>query len=290
MSNLILASWTLPAYVAADGSQLPTTLRFSAKARRWSLRLSNQGQLEVVVPVREAHQLLGKKTIAAGLAQPGPDSLSLATPPAQVSRFITDQQDWLERALHKTASQRQAYQDSLAAGLPKQLEFPLATELWQLEYQQTAAKDRVTVRRAGLRRIEGADQLFALQISGDVANEALCQKALSRWLTWRAKQVIPPFAARICQEIGARPASIGVNNRKTAWGICTAKGDIRIDRRVLFLPVRLARQVVLHEAAHLKHHNHSANFYAELYSYPDSDKATEKAVKQAGSYIPAWFG
>jgi predicted metal-dependent hydrolase len=147
----------------------------------------------------------------------------------------------------------------------------------------------VTLRDQGLRSIEGKRQIHALSISGAIDDEELVRRVLIRFVHRRAEVLIPPFARAVCSEIKAQPHKLGVNRRKGAWGICSANGDIHIADRVLFLSPELARQIVLHEAAHLKVLNHSARFYQLLYSYPGSTEELEKAVKKAGIYIPAWF-
>jgi predicted metal-dependent hydrolase len=45
----------------------------------------------------------------------------------------------------------------------------------------------------------------------------------------------------------------------------------------------------LHEAAHLKHLNHSERFYEELFSYEGSTREAERAVKKGTRLIPAWL-
>jgi predicted metal-dependent hydrolase len=205
-----------------------------------------------------------------------------------VQAFLESHRSWIERAAKRTKQQREAYEESRAAGLPSHLDFPLADELWLVDYRQTAAQT-ISIKPDGLRRIQGSKQIYALKLSGAIHDEEFCRKALIRFTTKRAKEVIPPFAWEVCREIGARPKSITVNNRKSAWGVCTQAGDIRIERRVLFFPKDLARQIVLHEAAHLKHLNHSERFYQELYSYEGSTKEAEQAVKKAIQLVPAWF-
>jgi predicted metal-dependent hydrolase len=202
--------------------------------------------------------------------------------------YLEEHRTWIERAARRTKPQRDAYEESRAFGLPTHLDFPLANELWLVTYRPTQAAS-VAVRAAGLRRLEGSRQVYALTLSGAVHDEVLCRRALIRFVTKRAREVIPPFAWEVCRAIGARPASITVNSRKSAWGVCTHSGDIRIDRRVLFFPRDLARQVTLHEAAHLRHLNHSQRFYDELYSYEGSTAEAERAVKKGISFVPAWF-
>jgi predicted metal-dependent hydrolase len=247
-------------------------VRPSSRARRWRLQLDYRGDLEVVVPEQEARLLLRKE----GSYQ------------TAVQGFVERNRRWIERAVRRTTSQREAYAESRAAGLPTSLDFPLCKELWLVEYRPTPSRS-VSAKPGGLRRVQGTRQVFALRLSGATSDEELCRRALVRFVARRAKEAIPPFAREVCREVGAAPRSITVNNRKSAWGVCTRTGDIRIDRRVLFLPADLVRQIVLHEAAHLKHLDHSVRFYEELYSYEGSTQEAERAVKQATPLIPAWL-
>jgi predicted metal-dependent hydrolase len=265
-------------FICKDGTELPVFVRTSAKAKRWRLQLSHKGELEVVIPEREARRFTD--TIAS-------DPL-LSDPSSPATAFLESHRQWIERAVRRTKSQREAYEESRSAGLPTHLDFPLADEIWLVEYRPTTAH-AVSAKPDGLRRIQGVKQIFALKLSGATADEELCRKALMRFTVKRAKELIPPFAWGVCNEIHASPKSITVNNRKSAWGVCTQTGDIRIDRRVLFFPTDMARQVVLHEAAHLKHLNHSERFYRELYSYEGSTQEAEQAVKKGVQLIPAWF-
>jgi predicted metal-dependent hydrolase len=278
-------------FVCGDGTRLALEVRVSARAKRWRLQLNYQGVLEVVIPAPDARRLglagTGRVT-AASAANATANAKATATSTAALRDFLEENRRWIERATLRTKVQREAYEESRAAGLPTHLDFPLANELWLVEYHPTQARS-ITIRPDGLRRWQGARQVLALKLSGAVCDEALCRRALVRFTTRRAKEVIPPFAREVCREVGAKSRSITVNNRKSAWGICTRSGDIRIDRRVLFFPVDLARQVVLHEATHLRHLNHSERFYDELFSYEGSTREAEQAVKKGMRFIPAWF-
>jgi predicted metal-dependent hydrolase len=266
-------------FICGDGTALPLNVRFSTRARRWRLQLGFQGVLEVVIPERERHR--------GGIQQAGVWGKDTRIEGA-IQDFLEQNRRWIERAVQRTEPQREAYAESRAAGLPTHLDFSLCDEIWLVEYHPTQAQS-ITVKADGLRRLQGTRRVFALKLSGAIFDEVLCRRALARFTVRRAKETIPPFAWAVCREVGASPRSIGVNNRKSAWGVCTQAGDIRIDRRVLFFPADLARQVVLHEAAHLKHLNHSQRFYDELFSYEGSTKEAEHAVKKGIRFVPAWF-
>ena len=49
---------------------------------------------------------------------------------------------------------------------------------------------------------------------------------------------------------------------RSEWGSCNAKGEIRLNWRLVQLPPMLAEYVVAHEVAHMVELNHSARFWA----------------------------
>jgi predicted metal-dependent hydrolase len=276
-------------FLCSDGTHLAVNVRISARAKHRRLQLNYQGILEVVIPLSETRLrgATGMKALSADVSNAS--ALSTGVPGEDTIRaFLEEHRRWIERTAVRMSSHRAAYEESRAAGLPTHIDFPLAQKLWLVEYHPTQAH-AITIKPDGLRRFQGARQVYALKLSGAIHDEGLCRRALVRFTARYAKEVIPPFAWDVCREIHATPRSIVVNNRKSAWGLCTRSGDIRIDRRVMFLPVDLARQVVLHEAAHLKQLNHSQRFYEELFSYEGSTREAERAVKNAMSFVPAWF-
>ena len=299
------SSFAVNEFVLDDKTSLPVRVRVSSRAKRLRLTLDFTGQLEVVVPkhlskkmgisAKDATKNVAGSELHAQLTIPfSPDTSvrstlpAKSTLPAPIQDFLEQHRHWIEDSAKRSKPQRESYRESRAAGLPTHLDFPFCDEIWLVEYQPTQAQS-ITVRPDGLRRIQGTCRVFSLRLSGATANEELCRRALIRFVTQHAKEAIPRFAQDICREMNASPKSITVNNRKSAWGICTRNGDIRIDRRVMFLPRDLVRQIVLHEIAHLKFLNHSQSFYDELYSYEGSTKEAEKAVKSAVRYVPAWF-
>ena len=57
------------------------------------------------------------------------------------------------------------------------------------------------------------------------------------------------------------------------WGVCRRDGKIRLNYRLVMLPERLIRYVVIHELCHLKHFNHSAAFWRLVAEYDPDFKA-----------------
>lgn len=73
--------------------------------------------------------------------------------------------------------------------------------------------------------------------------------------------------------------NIRLKNNSTNWGSCSSKNNINISVRLLLAPEWVVDYVLIHELSHLKHRNHSANFWNEVYlAYPNYQEA-EKWLK-----------
>jgi hypothetical protein len=68
-----------------------------------------------------------------------------------------------------------------------------------------------------------------------------------------------------------------VTNMEKRLGSCTVsgptEGDIRISRRIQGWPDWVIDYVIAHELTHLKHRNHSGEFWAHLARYPLAERA-----------------
>ena len=53
-----------------------------------------------------------------------------------------------------------------------------------------------------------------------------------------------------------------VGDQKRLWGSCSGTGALRFNFRLVMLRPELVDYVVVHELAHIVHHNHGPNFWA----------------------------
>ena len=72
---------------------------------------------------------------------------------------------------------------------------------------------------------------------------------------------------------------VAIKNSRSRWGSCSLGGNLNFNYRLVLLRQELADYVVVHELCHLKHFNHSADFWAEVARACPGWKALRRELK-----------
>ena len=83
-------------------------------------------------------------------------------------------------------------------------------------------------------------------------------------LRQRAKEVLPGKAAHYAAIMGVVPTSVKITSAKSRFGSCSGKNGICFSLYLMRYPEAAIDYVVVHELAHIRHHDHSPAFYAEV--------------------------
>jgi len=107
-------------------------------------------------------------------------------------------------------------------------------------------------------------------------DERAVEAFVVRWLREEAERLVLPlvrdYAARVTDVV----PTVKLSKARSEWGSCDQYGVIRLNWRLIQLPVELARYIVAHEVAHLVHLNHSARFWSLVERlHPGSSRARQ---------------
>ena len=92
-----------------------------------------------------------------------------------------------------------------------------------------------------------------------------------------AKAYLPERVAYFAELMGVKPMGITVTGAQTRFGSCSGKNRLSFSWRIMAYPPELVDYVIVHELAHIKHHDHSAAFYAFIATVmPDHEKRRKK--------------
>lgn len=118
---------------------------------------------------------------------------------------------------------------------------------------------------AGANRFRWQDNLLQLEARPTADLAALARRALQRHAFEVFSQRIEHYGGLL----GRVPPPLALSSARTRWGSCNTAG-IRLNWRLIHLPLPLVDYVVAHELAHLMQMNHSPRFWAVVERlYPD---------------------
>jgi 1-acyl-sn-glycerol-3-phosphate acyltransferase len=95
---------------------------------------------------------------------------------------------------------------------------------------------------------------------------------------WYRAQALPLLQARVAvfaEKLGVPIPPVRLSNALGRWGSCNERGEIRLNWRLIKASAAEIDYVVAHEVAHLKHLNHSQDFWRTVGEiYPDFEAAS----------------
>lgn len=94
-----------------------------------------------------------------------------------------------------------------------------------------------------------------------------------------AKQIIPDRVEYYSALMNLKPSSVKITKAKKRFGSCSGKNGLCFSCYLMMYPAEAVDYVVVHELAHIKHHNHSKDFYRLIEKYMPDYKKREKLLK-----------
>jgi len=91
--------------------------------------------------------------------------------------------------------------------------------------------------------------------------------------------MIDPIIAHCANKMELHPSKISYRHNKTRWGSCSAKNALSLSTRLMMLPKPAITYVVIHELAHIKHKNHSQDFWQFVEMHCPNYKTLRRSMR-----------
>ncbi len=111
---------------------------------------------------------------------------------------------------------------------------------------------------------------------------AAIERALTAWYKRRAAERLTERTERWAKLAGRVPTAVLIRDQRRRWASCGADGTLRFNWRIIMAPPALIDYVVVHELAHLRVRNHSAEFWAEVSRLMPDYKVRRSQLKTLG--------
>lgn len=98
----------------------------------------------------------------------------------------------------------------------------------------------------------------------------------------KAKSYLPERVKYWSTLTGLVPSYVHITSAEKRYGSCNSKNGICFSFRIMAYPKEAIDYVIIHELAHIKHKNHSKDFYKLIEKYMPDYKQQEKILKHKG--------
>lgn len=222
------------------------------------------GQELVYTLRRSKRRTVGMLVDERGLRVLAPARVTLS----QVDAFIREHAAWVLDKLGAAMARAADRRIPLHHGAP----FPILGEDWQIKIESGANRARWGEGHVVLALKEGAEPAPVLE------------RALKR----RALELFGERLAHYGRHLGQPLPPLALSSARTRWGSCSRRSGIRLNWRLIHLPLPLIDYVAAHELAHLVEMNHSPRFWAVVETLYPEWKAARAELKALGPTVPVF--
>jgi predicted metal-dependent hydrolase len=190
---------------------------------------------------------------------------------AEIPGILDDNRAWITKQLLSLPAES-------VETLPNMIPLRAMGKEWKVVY--VASDNKLTL----MERPHGE-----LVLVGNTQDMALCKTKLVSWLRNIATHFLSDQLHSLSADISLPFESVCVRDQKTLWGSCTSAKDINLNYKLIFLPARLARHVMVHELCHTRHLNHSVKFWDLVTKFDIDWEQHRRELRKANQYMPAWL-
>lgn len=174
----------------------------------------------------------------------------------RIQAFVAAQQDWIRDAM-KRVNQRAQTVNSLAP--PQYIAgalVPYQGRKIELTIKPTSAKNhRVQLLQEDRFLVYSPNHNQAEHSSDSI------RLALESWMKQQSRQQALQMIEQHSKKYQLVPRCLRIKTQKSRWGSCGPQNDINLNWLLMLAPPVVMEYVVVHELCHIKHKNHSQDFW-----------------------------
>jgi predicted metal-dependent hydrolase len=198
-----------------------------------------------------------KRSITISVKPNGKGSITagVGCPRSAIEGFLDSKREWLQSISKKFESLREKYP---RLTIEEGTELPLLGEPYKVSIQKSRRKTislKVSEKNFIMELPDSEENLSALSTQEKLRQtlrkhyRKLGQELLARRVTYWVRQT------------GFAPKKLGFRSQKTRWGSCSHQGSVTLNWKLVCADPGVIDYVIIHELCHLKHLDHSKNFW-----------------------------
>ena len=93
------------------------------------------------------------------------------------------------------------------------------------------------------------------------STKGTCARCWNPGIDGKRRGSSPRASSIFAPRLGVRPSRLTIRGQRSRWGSCSGTGTVSLNWRLMLVPEALVDYVVVHELCHLRHMNHSPQFW-----------------------------
>ena len=198
---------------------------------------------------------------------------------AKAREVLRENAEWVVRTL-EGVKEKLAQRPQLVTGTY----VPFLDESLRLDVRPEAQMDLF----AGTRQSRGGVKRLGSALRVDTAslNEGELRGLLEGWYRREAASHLAARIEHYAPQLGVRPSRVTIRGQRSRWGSCSGKGTVSLNWRLMMVPGALADYVVVHELCHLRHMNHSPQFWAMVGGVVPDYRERRRSLNALQGHLP----
>ena len=210
------------------------------------------------------------------------EKIEVVAPPKVTERriqaFVAAQHEWILNALKRVQHRVHTTHSLAPAQYSEGANVPFQGKKIPLTIKPSTAKRL---------RVQLTDQHFVVYLPTcqmENSSEQI-KTALEAWMKQHAKQLALQLIDKHSPKHQLFPRNLRIKTQKTRWGSCGPRNDINLNWLLLLAPPVIMEYVVIHELCHIKHKNHSQDFWQLVAAHMPDYLQHRRWLKQNGASL-----
>jgi len=196
-----------------------------------------------------------------------------------IKAFVEMQKEWIENSLRRIRERHESIKPFAPIKYDQGTLIPYRGRLIALNIRHT---NRKTVSIEWI-----TDDAFVAHVPAKLRENHSdpIRAAMIAYMKQQAKLFALHFVEKHCTKHGLIPRSLRIKTQKSRWGSCGPRNDLNLNWLLVLAPPVIMEYVVIHELCHIKHKNHSKEFWGLVGDHMPEYQEHRNWLKQHGTRL-----
>lgn len=155
----------------------------------------------------------------------------------------------------------------------------------RLRFIENSTRPSIHIEEPKPEASTATESVLTIESHPDRHGREQIQEALLGWFKAKLEAQLRSLLAIYLPKIPKGPKKIRIRPFKGQWGSCHPNGTVKLNFNLVFTPPETLEYVLVHELAHLKHMNHSRDFWKHVGELLPDYKKRQKLLKNFSAVL-----